>query len=41
VTLAFSARAVVMARGRVVYDGASAALRADPDRLARLIGAAE
>jgi branched-chain amino acid transport system ATP-binding protein len=41
VALAFSPRTVVMARGRIVYDGASAVLRADPDRLARLIGVAE
>jgi branched-chain amino acid transport system ATP-binding protein len=38
VALAFSARAVVMDKGRVVYDGASAALTADPERLAKLIG---
>jgi hypothetical protein len=41
VTLAFPARAVGMARGRIVCDGASAALCADPDGLARLIGVAE
>jgi branched-chain amino acid transport system ATP-binding protein len=41
VALAFSPRTVVMAKGRIVYDGASAALRADPDRLAQLIGVAE
>ena len=41
VALAFSSRAVVMDRGRVVYDGPSAALRADPARLARLIGVGE
>ncbi len=41
VALAFSPRAVVLDRGRVVYDGASARLAADPDRLARLIGVAE
>jgi len=41
VALAFSARTVVMAKGRIVYDGASAALRADPERLAQLIGVAE
>ena len=40
VALAFSARTVVMDKGRIVYDGASAALRADPDLLARLIGVA-
>jgi branched-chain amino acid transport system ATP-binding protein len=41
VALAFSPRTVVMAKGRIVYDGASATLRADPDRLAQLIGVAE
>jgi branched-chain amino acid transport system ATP-binding protein len=38
VALAFSARTVVMDKGRIVYDGASAALGADPERLAKLIG---
>ena len=38
VALAFSARTVVMDRGRVVHDGPSAALAADPERLAKLIG---
>jgi branched-chain amino acid transport system ATP-binding protein len=38
--LAFSARAVVMDKGRIVYDGESSALRADPELLARLIGVA-
>jgi hypothetical protein len=28
----------VLDKGRVVYDGPTAALRADPERLARLIG---
>ena len=41
VALTFSARIVVMDKGRIVYDGESAALRADPDRLAQLIGLAE
>jgi len=41
VALAFSPRTVVMAKGRIVYDGASAALRADPERLTQLIGVAE
>jgi branched-chain amino acid transport system ATP-binding protein len=41
VALAFSSRTVVMAKGRIVYDGASDTLRADPDRLAQLIGVAE
>src|SRR2546422_126871 len=38
VALAFSARTVVMDKGRIVYDGESAALSADPDRLTGLIG---
>ena len=38
VALAFSARIVVMDKGRIVFDGESAALSADPERLARLIG---
>jgi branched-chain amino acid transport system ATP-binding protein len=38
VALAFSTRTVVMNRGRIVYDDTSAALAADPDRLASLIG---
>jgi branched-chain amino acid transport system ATP-binding protein len=38
VALAFSARTVVMDKGRIVYDGPSAALSADPERLAKLIG---
>ena len=41
VALAFSARTVVMAKGRIVYDGESAALSADPERLAQLVGVAE
>ena len=36
--LDISPRTVVMDRGRVVYDGASAALRADPAKLEQLIG---
>jgi branched-chain amino acid transport system ATP-binding protein len=32
---------VVMDKGRVVYDGESAPLRADPERLAKFIGVAE
>src|SRR5215831_13112091 len=40
VALAFSSRAVVMDKGRIVYDGESAALSADPERLAALIGIA-
>jgi branched-chain amino acid transport system ATP-binding protein len=38
VALSFCERAVVMDRGRIVYDGASAVLKADPVRLAGLIG---
>ena len=41
VALAFSPRAVVMAKGKIVYDGPSAVLRDDPNRLAQLIGLAE
>ena len=41
VALAFSPRTVVMDKGRILYDGPSAALAADPERLARLIGLAE
>jgi branched-chain amino acid transport system ATP-binding protein len=41
VALAFSIRTVVMDKGRIVYDGPSAPLAADPDRLARLVGIAE
>ena len=40
VALAFSSRTVVMDKGRIVYDGASAALSADAARLAALIGVA-
>jgi len=40
VALEFSARTVVMDKGRIVYDGESAELGADPERLARLIGVA-
>jgi ABC-type branched-subunit amino acid transport system ATPase component len=29
---------VVMDKGRIVYDGTSAALAADPEHLAKLIG---
>ncbi len=39
VALEFSERTVVMDRGRVVYDGPSAQLRADADELARLVAA--
>ena len=41
VALGFSERAVVMDKGRIVYDGASAALRDDPEKLAQLVGLAE
>ena len=41
VALEFSARCVVMDKGRIVYDGESATLRADPERLAQLIGVSE
>jgi branched-chain amino acid transport system ATP-binding protein len=41
VALAFSPRAVVMNKGRIAYDGESAALSAAPERLAGLIGVAE
>jgi branched-chain amino acid transport system ATP-binding protein len=39
VALDFSARTVVMDKGRIVYDGPSARLREDPDLLARLVAA--
>jgi len=39
VALEFSARTIVMDRGRLVYDGASERLRGDPDFLATLIAA--
>ena len=38
VALGFCERTIVMDKGRIVYDGASAPLRADPERLAGLIG---
>ncbi len=38
VALALSPRVVVMDRGRIVYDGPSAALRDDPKKLGVLIG---
>ena len=41
VALTFSARAVILDKGRIVYDGQSAPLRDDADRLARLIGILE
>jgi len=39
VALAFSERAIVMDKGRIVYDGRSARLREDPGYLASLIAA--
>jgi branched-chain amino acid transport system ATP-binding protein len=39
VALAFSERAIVMDKGRIVYDGASARLRQDSEYLASLIAA--
>jgi branched-chain amino acid transport system ATP-binding protein len=39
VALEFAARTVVMDKGRIVYDGASARLRDDPEFLASLIAA--
>ena len=39
VALEFSARTVVMDKGRIVYDGASERLRGDPEYLASLIAA--
>ncbi len=41
VAFEFSVRTVVMDKGRIVYDGESATLRADPERLAKLIGVSE
>src|SRR5438309_5313604 len=41
VALAFAERTVVMSKGRIVYDGASAALRDDAEKLAQLVGLAE
>jgi branched-chain amino acid transport system ATP-binding protein len=41
VALEFSERCVVLDKGRIVYDGTSAALRDDPERLAKLIGVGE
>jgi branched-chain amino acid transport system ATP-binding protein len=41
VAFEFSDRSVVLDKGRIAYDGTSAALRADPERLARLIGVSE
>ena len=41
VALGFSDRTVIMDKGRIVYDGASAALRDDHDKLVQLVGIAE
>jgi branched-chain amino acid transport system ATP-binding protein len=41
VALGFCERAVIMDKGRIVYDGPSAALRDDPENLARLVGIVE
>ena len=41
VALTFSERTVVMSKGRIVYDGSSATLGADPKHLAQIIGIAE
>ena len=41
VALEFSPRTIVMDKGRVVYDGESEPLRADPERLAKFIGVQE
>jgi branched-chain amino acid transport system ATP-binding protein len=41
VALTFSARTVILDKGRIVYDGESEPLRADPELLAKLIGIVE
>jgi branched-chain amino acid transport system ATP-binding protein len=41
VALAFSERTLVMSKGRIVYDGPSATLRDDPEKLAQLVGIAD
>jgi branched-chain amino acid transport system ATP-binding protein len=41
VALTFSARTVILDKGRIVYDGASEPLRDDPERLAKLVGIVE
>jgi branched-chain amino acid transport system ATP-binding protein len=41
VALAFSPRTVILDKGSIAYDGESAPLRADPERLAKLIGLVE
>ena len=41
VALTFSPRTVILDKGRIVYDGESEPLRAEPERLAKLIGIVE
>ena len=41
VAFEFSDRCIVLDKGRIVYDGASATLRDDPERLAKVIGVSE
>jgi branched-chain amino acid transport system ATP-binding protein len=41
IALAFSPRCVVMDKGRIVYDGASQALQADPGLLESYLGVSE
>src|SRR3979409_1843715 len=41
VAFEFSDRSVVLDKGRIVYDGTSAMLRDDPERLAKGIGVSE
>jgi len=41
VAFAFSPRTIIIDKGRIVYDGESEPLRADPERLAKLIGIVE
>ena len=41
VAFTFSPRTVILDKGRIVYDGPSEPLRADPERLAKLIGIVE
>ena len=41
VALNFSERTMILDKGRIVYDGESTPLRADPERLAKLVGIVE
>jgi branched-chain amino acid transport system ATP-binding protein len=41
VALEFSERTVVMNKGRIVYDGDSATLRSNPEKLTQFVGVAE